>query len=209
MSDQLSVLVIGASGITGNSACEALAERHHVIRAGRSSGDVQVDVTDPASIEAAFEAAGPLDGVIIALGKASFAPLAEHGAAPLDDSIHHLGITNKLMGQLNLAYVARDRLKDNGSITLTTGILNHHPVPGSVSPAMVNGALDAFVTAAAMEMPRGIRLNAVSPNVVTESLPKYGPFFPGSKSVPAADVGLAYSRCVETLIRGQILRVGW
>jgi NAD(P)-dependent dehydrogenase (short-subunit alcohol dehydrogenase family) len=209
MSDALSVLVIGPSGTIGNAACVELEPRHKIIKAGRHSGDIHVDVTDPASIEAAFDTAGPLDAVIVALGQARFAPLSEHKAATLEDSIHRLGIHDKLMGQINVAYCARDRLNDNGSITLTTGLLNWQPVPGSISPSMVNGALDAFVTAAAMEMPRGIRLNAVSPTVLTESLDKYGPFFRGVKSVPAADVGLAYSRCVESLIRGQVLNVGW
>lgn len=209
MSDVLSILVIGASGTIGDAACAELRSRHNIIAAGRNSGDIHIDVTDPVSIERAFDEVGSLDAVIVALGHANFSPLAEHRVAALADSIHQLGINDKLMGQVNVAYCARDRLNDNGSITLTSGILNWQPIPGSVSPSLVNGALDAFVTAASMEMPRGIRLNAVSPTVLTESLDKYGAFFRGMKSVPAAEVGLAYSRSVESLVRGQILKVGW
>lgn len=209
MSNALSIMVIGASGTIGRAACAELKPRHNIITAGKTSGDIRIDVTDPSSIGKALGDVGRLDAVIVALGKATFAPFAEHHVAPLEESVHRLGIHDKLMGQINVAYWARDNLNENGSITLTSGILNGQPVPGSVSPSLVNGALDAFVRAAALEMPRGIRLNAVSPTVLTEALDKYGPYFRGMKSVPGADVGLAYSRCVESLIRGEILRVGW
>lgn len=208
MSDRrLKVLIIGASGTIGAAVKEHLSERHDIITAGTKSGDINLDITDLASIKRAFEELSPLDAVIMTLGKATFAPLSELEPAKLGESKHLLGIENKLMGQVNVAQVARDHLTDGGSITLTTGILNEHPVPGSVSPSMVNGALDAFVKAAAMEMPRGIRINSVSPSVLRQSLGKYGPFFRGFKPVEAEDVALAYSRSVESLVTGQVLKV--
>ncbi|MBZ9557939.1 short chain dehydrogenase [Halomonas coralii] len=203
----MKILLIGASGTIGSAVKEHLSERHEVISAGTKSGDIQIDITDVASIRQAFEQLRPLDAVIMTLGKATFAPFTELEPAELNHSRHLLGIENKLMGQVNVAQVARDELNDGGSITLTTGILNEHPVPGSVSPSMVNGALDAFVKAAAMEMPRGIRINSVSPSVLRQSLGKYGPFFRGFKPVEAADVALAYSRSVESLVTGEILKV--
>lgn len=208
MSDKrLKILIIGASGTIGTAVKDNLSERHDVITAGTQSGDIKLDITDPASIKRAFEELSPLDAVVMTLGKATFAPFGELEPAKLGESKHLLGIENKLMGQVNVAQVARDHLTDGGSITLTTGILNEHPVPGSVSPSMVNGALDAFVKAAAMEMPRGIRINSVSPSVLRQSLGKYGPFFRGFKPVEAADVALAYSRSVESLVTGQVLKV--
>ena len=56
----------------------------------------------------------------------------------------------------------------------------------------IRGRGEAFVTAAAVELPRGIRINAASPAVLTESLDKYGKFFPGFASVPARDVAHAF-----------------
>ncbi len=206
-SKRLKILIIGASGTIGSAVKENLSQRHDVITAGTKSGDIQLDITDPESIRRAFEQLSPLDAVVTTLGKATFAPFDELEAAPLESSQHRLGIENKLMGQVNVAQCARDHLVDGGSITLTGGILNEHPVPGSVSPSMVNGALDAFVKAAAMEMPRGIRINIVSPSVLRESLGKYGPFFRGFKPVAAEDVALAYSRSVESLVNGQVLKV--
>lgn len=208
MSDKrLKILIIGASGTVGTAAKNLLEERHEVITAGTKSGDIKIDITDPASIKSAFEQLAPLDAVITTLGKATFAPLGDIEVAAPQDSKHWLGIENKLMGQINVAQCARDYLVDGGSITLTSGILNEHPVPGSVSPSMINGALDAFVKASAMEMPRGIRINIVSPTVLRESLGKYGPFFRGVKPVPAEDVALAYNRSVESFVNGQVLKV--
>ena len=57
------------------------------------------------------------------------------------------------MGQVTLARVAKDHLRDGGSITLTTGILARHPMPGSASVSMVNAAPEGFVRAAALSCP--------------------------------------------------------
>lgn len=206
-SKRLRVLLIGASGTIGTAVKEDLYERHDVITAGKTSGDVQIDITDTQSIKRAFEELSPLDAVVMTLGKATFSPFDELEAAPLEDSKHFLGINDKLMGQVNVAQYAHDHLEEGGSITLTSGILNENPVPGSVSPSMVNGALEAFVKASAMEMKRGIRINIVSPSVLRESLEKYGPFFRGFKPVAAADVALGYSRSVESLVTGQVIKV--
>jgi hypothetical protein len=74
---------------------------------------------------------------------------------------------------------------------------------------MVNGALDGFVRAAAIAMPRGLRINIVSPTVLLESMPSYGPFFRGYKPVPAADVALGYAKSVEGAQTGRVYRIGW
>lgn len=202
----LRILIIGASGTIGSAVKENLSKRHEVITAGTHSGDIRMDITDPDSIRHAFKQLSPLDAVITTLGKASFMPFEELEVASLNTSQHRLGIENKLLGQINVAQCARDHLVDGGSVTLTSGILNEHPVPGSVSPSMINGALEAFVKAAATEMPRGIRINIVSPSVVREALDRYAPFFRGFKPVAAEDVALAYSRSVESLVDGQVLK---
>ncbi len=111
------------------------------------------------------------------------------------------------MGQVNLALAARELLRERGSITLTAGILADTPIASGSSASMVNGAIESFVRAAAIEMPRGIRLNCVSPTVLTEAMETYAPFFRGFESVPARRVALAYSRSVEGLGTGEIYRV--
>ena len=111
------------------------------------------------------------------------------------------------MGQVNLALAARDHLNDGGSITLITGVTDDAPIATGSSASMVNGALEAFVMAAAIEMPRGIRINAVSPTVFEESMAGYGPFFRGFDPVPVARAARAFSRSVEGLETGQTYRV--
>jgi NAD(P)-dependent dehydrogenase (short-subunit alcohol dehydrogenase family) len=74
---------------------------------------------------------------------------------------------------------------------------------------MVNAGLNGFVMAAAIELPRGLRINVVSPTVLTESMKDYGPFFRGFESVSAARVALAYSKSVEGALTGQVFRVAW
>ena len=111
------------------------------------------------------------------------------------------------MGQVNLALAARDRLRDGGSITLIAGVLADAPIVGGSSASMVNGALESFVMAAAIEMPRGIRINAVSPTVFAESMGAYGPFFRGFDPVPVARAARAFSRSVEGRQTGQVYKV--
>ncbi len=72
---------------------------------------------------------------------------------------------------------------------------------------MVNGALEAFVGAAAIELPRGLRINIVSAGVLQEAMDAYGPYFRGFEPVPARRVALAYSKSVEGAQTGQIYRV--
>lgn len=99
--------------------------------------------------------------------------------------------------------------RSGGSFTLTSGLLNDEPIRGSVSAGLVNGGLEGFVKGAAVELPRGVRINLVSPTVIAEALPTYGPFFRGFKSVPASEAALGYARSVEGAQTGRVYRIGW
>jgi NAD(P)-dependent dehydrogenase (short-subunit alcohol dehydrogenase family) len=118
-----------------------------------------------------------------------------------------VGIRSKLMGQVNLVMAGTKALNDGGSFTLISGILADDPIRLGTSASMVNGAIESFVKAAAIELPRGIRINAVSPGVFVESMAGYGPFFRGHKPVPVADAALAFSKSVEGALTGQVFQV--
>ncbi|MBE1159745.1 short chain dehydrogenase [Dyella acidiphila] len=201
------ILLVGASGTLGRAVAAELGQRHEVIAAGRHSGSVQIDLTDVDSIRKGLQQAGELDAVISAAGKVSFAPLADFKPALYGDSLHTLGIADKLLGQVNLALAARDHLRDGGSITLTTGILSEQPIVAGTSASLVNGAVEAFARAAAIELPRGLRINVVSPNVLVEAMDSYAPFFRGFEPVTAARAALAFSRSVEGAQTGQVYKV--
>jgi NAD(P)-dependent dehydrogenase (short-subunit alcohol dehydrogenase family) len=196
------VLLIGAGGTLGRAVAAELAPRHDLLSAGRASGELRLDLTDVDSMREALAQAGPLDAVVCAAGNVHFGPLLQMTA-----DNWQLGLTDKLMGQVNLSLLAAQYLRDGGSITLTGGILSDHPIRQGASASLVNGALDAFVRAAAIELPRGIRINLVSPSVLVEAMHAYAPYFRGFEPVPAARAALAYSRSVEGAETGKIYRV--
>jgi len=199
----MKVLVVGATGEIGSAVVRALAERGHaVVRAGRTRGDHQVDIKSDASVEALYAAVGRVDAIVSAAGGLHFAPLAEMTAANFN-----IGLQDKLLGQVRLALLGQHVLNDGGSITLTTGVAADDPVRGGSNAAAVNAAVEGFVLGATIELPRGLRINAVSPTLLTESLAAYGALFPGVETVPAARVALAYVRSIEGPLTGRVFRV--
>jgi NAD(P)-dependent dehydrogenase (short-subunit alcohol dehydrogenase family) len=207
MSARLRILLVGASGVLGRAIGAELSPRHDIISAGSKTGDVRIDIADPASIVAGLKAAGPLDAVACAAGAVNWPSIPEIKPAPLEKSPYGLGLANKVMGQVNLALAARDHLNDRGSITLIAGVLSQTPIAQGSSASMVNAAVEAFAMAAAIEMPRGIRINAVSPTVFEESMADFGPFFRGHDPVPVVRAARAFSRSIEGLETGKTYRV--
>ena len=204
---KLRILVIGAGGELGRAVVRELKDRHEIVSAGSNSGDIRIDISDPASIVAGLAKAGPLDAVACAAGKVNFKPLGAIAPATAAQSDYGLGLTNKLMGQVNLTLAARDVLRDGGSVTLISGILADEPIRFGSSASMVNAAVEAFARSAAIELPRGLRINVVSPNVFVESMGGYGPFFRGFVAVPVAKAALAFSRAIEGAQTGQVYKV--
>jgi hypothetical protein len=209
MSDapRLRILLIGAGGELGRAVVAELGGRHEIISAGSKSGDVRIDISDPASIVAGLAAAGPLDAVACAAGAVNFHPLSAISVASIAESSYGLGLVNKLMGQVNLTLAARDALREDGSITLIAGVLAGDPIFAGSSASMVNGAIESFARAAAIELPRGLRINAVSPTVFEESMGSYGPFFRGFDPVPVLRAARAFSRSIEGRQTGQVYKV--
>ena len=194
------VILIGATGTIGSRVLQALAGRHEVVAAGRSEGNFRIDISQPASIEAFFKQAGKFDAVVSAAGDARFGELAK-----LTQDDYLFSLTNKLMGQANLIRIGQHFINDNGSFTLTSGFLAQVPMPGSSAISMVNAGLEGFVRAAALELKRGIRVNAVSPIWVKETLEAMG--WDSSAGMPAAQVALTYVASVEGAMSGEVLDV--
>lgn len=198
----MKIVIVGASGTVGSAVSELLAKDHQVIRVGHSRGDAKVDMRDPASIKALFAQVGQFDALVVASGSVAF-----NGLTEMTDEQWQVGLESKLMGQINLTRAAIPYLTDKGSITLISGILSEEPINWGVSASTVNGAIDHFVKAAACELPRGLRINVVSPTVLAESMDKYADFFPGFVPVPAAKVAQAYKKSVLGIQTGQVFRV--
>ncbi len=195
----MKIIVIGATGTIGANVADALSvKKHEVIRASRSNGDIKVNLDDPATIRALFERVNDVDALVSCAGNAAFKPFSQ-----LTDADYQLGLRSKLMGQVSAARIASEHLRDGGSITLTTGVLAMHPIRGSASVSLVNAGLEGFVRAAALEIPRRLRINAVSPPWVKETLVKLG--MDPAPGLSAADVAKAYVAAVEGSQQGAIL----
>jgi NAD(P)-dependent dehydrogenase (short-subunit alcohol dehydrogenase family) len=198
----MKVIVIGSSGTIGQAVVKELESRHEIIKAGFQSGDIKVDIRDLNSIEAMFKKVEQVDAVVLTTGKVHFGDFMQ-----MHEQEYNIGLQDKLMGQVNVVLIGRNYLNEGGSFTLTSGILSEDPIRYGSSASMVNGALNAFVTAAAIEMPNKQRINCVSPTVVTEAMDSYGSYFRGFKSVSVSEVALAYSKSVEGLQTGKVYKV--
>ncbi len=192
------VIVIGGTGTIGRAVVEALAPRHEVVSVGHRHGELRVDITSKASIEELFEAVGAFEALVSAAGAVRFRPLAE-----LTDDDFRASLGDKLMGQVNLVRLGLGRVADGGSFTLTSGTLAQQPMAGGAAISLVNAGLEGFVRAAALEAPRRVRVNAVSPPWVSETLEAMGR--DGSAGLPAATVAHAYVASVESRRTGQVL----
>ena len=199
----MKILLVGASGTLGQAVARQLGQQHQILAAGRSSGELRVDLTDDASVAELFARTGPVDAVISTAGKLHFGPLQQMTPAQFN-----LGLQDKLLGQVRLALAAQHHLNSGGSITLTSGIVSAQPIRDGVNATAVNAALEGFVRAAALELlPRGLRINVVSPNVLIESMAAYGPYFPGFEAVSAQRAALAFQRAVEGIQSGETITV--
>lgn len=196
------IILIGAYGDIGQAALAELSQRHEVVRAGRTRGDILVDMADIASVQAMYDQAGTVDAVVCTAGEVHFGPLKD-----MTPDQMALGLQNKLMGQINLVMAGFDRIAPNGSFTLTSGVLDRDPIPLGTGAATANGALAGFVKGAAIEMPHSQRINVVSPGMLEVSAPRYGDWFRGHIPVSSAHVGLAYAKAVEGAGTGQVIIV--
>ncbi|HSN03613.1 MAG TPA: NAD-dependent epimerase/dehydratase family protein, partial [Nitrospira sp.] len=106
------IIVVGATGTIGSAVVAALSARHDVVSVGNTQGAIRVDLASTESITQLFRAVGPFDALVCTAGRAAFGSLDE-----LKDADYQLGLSNKLMGQVNLVRIGRQHVRDNGSFT--------------------------------------------------------------------------------------------
>ena len=198
----MKILLIGASGTIGKRIYEAMSAKHEIVKASRTGGDISVDITSASSIEDMYKAVDDIDAVICAAGPVAFAPFDQ-----ITEEDFYVGIKGKLMGQVNLVRIGQKHINDNGSFTLTTGILVDEPIVGSAAGTMVNGGVNAFVLAASQELPRGIRVNVVCPTEVEDSVGEFGDAFAGFTPASMERVVNGYIRSVEGKITGRVIKI--
>jgi Dehydrogenases with different specificities (related to short-chain alcohol dehydrogenases) len=199
----MKILLVGGEGTIGKKLAAAFRSRaQELIIAGRNSGDLRVDITQPSTIEAMYKQVGPVDACICTAGTGYYGPFNI-----MTSDMMMPGIQGKLLGQVNLVLIGQHYLNPGGSFTLTTGIAAELPARNGTCVAMINGAVNSFVLGAAQEMVQERRINAVSPGLVEDSRERYGAFFPGYNLVPMEKVVNAYVLSVEGAVNGKILKV--
>lgn len=193
----MKIVVIGSTGTLGSAVIRALRTRHDVLGVSRHSTPA-VDIANPSTVEALFQSIAEIDAVVCCAGRAVFKPLTELSREDFD-----LSIKSKLMGQVGVIRAAMTRINDGGSITVTSGVLAQRPTVGSGAVSLVNAGLEGFVRVAALEAPRGLRINVVSPPWVKETLEKLG--MDPSHGIPADLAAKAYVAAVEGKFQGETI----
>ena len=194
----MKIIIVSATGTIGSAIAAELEPDHEIIRVGNSRGDLNVDLQSTDSIENLFNDIGEFDCLVSAAGLTKFGNLAD---LTLED--YHYGLEHKLFGQVKLVLLGRKHINPNGSFTLTSGQLSDYPMVGSSSISMINAGLNGFVRAAALEMEDGIRLNAVSPGWVKETMEAMG--MDSSPGTPAAQLAQVYKASIVGSHHGEIL----
>ena len=192
----MKIIIVGASGRIGKEVDNVLSRNHEIVRVGTRGGDVQCDYTSPDSVRNMFENIGEFDSLISVIGGDSvFKPFAE-----LDDEDYRYGFERKFIGQVRFLDLGESFVRDNGSFVFTSGYLCQYPNPYSIATGPLNAAVDTFVQNTAPLLPRGIRINVVSPAPVVD---------PGEERkgvVTAAETAKFYVQAVENNITGKVLR---
>ncbi len=192
----MKILIIGGTGTIGKKVSEHFSKKHEVIIGGRKSGDVIVDIADIKSIQEMFESVGSVGAVVCIAGDAKWAAFES-----MNEDDFYIGLRSKLMGQVNLVRFGRRHLNDGGVFIITTGILAHSPNAATVMLTMINRGLEAFVEAAALDMPRNQRLNAVCPPMAKETADKMG-WGPGG--LPTSEIAKYYLQSVNSGLNGAL-----
>jgi len=198
----MKILAVGGAGTIGRRLLPELHARgHQVIVAGRSSGEVRVDLAEPETIDAMYRQVGAVDAVV---------SIAAHGAldefATLTVPELHENMRAKFYGQAELVLRGQHCAADGASFTLTSGIFADEPWPRVTGGGAVNSALHGFVRSAAIELPRNMRVNVVSPAMIADSADRFGALFPGMRPVPMDELVRHYLHCVESDDTGTIVR---
>lgn len=195
----MKIIIVGATGTMGKHLTAALEKEHTIIRVGSQDGDIVTDITKPEGIENLFKQTGPFDALISTAGPTYVGPWKK-----MTDKEFRIGLEGKLMGQINLVLIGQHYIKPKGSFTLITGALTRDPQLNFANASAANGAVEAFVRAAAIELENGIRINAVSPTVI-EASPHYFPYFPGEVPTTMRELEHAFRKSVFGANTGQVI----
>jgi len=120
---------------------------HEIVKVGRKSGDFQVEIENLESVRKLYQAVGSFDAVAIAAGEVVFAPLSELTAEKWRFR------WKQAHGSDQSGSGGDPVIKEKGSFTLVSGVLNDEPIFAGVA-GQPSRARWKFVRAAAIELPK-------------------------------------------------------
>lgn len=168
------VVVGGGSGIGKATAAQAIAAGANVVISSRNKAKLdaeiielgagtalQLDMTDPASVDAWTAALPLVDHLVISASSAAhglFSDLPETDLRNMFDA--------KFFGPYAVARSVLGKIQDGGSITFFSGVLSRRPGMNCSGLGAVNGAVEALSRSLALELGPKIRVNCLSPGMV-------------------------------------------
>lgn len=170
--DRVAVVIGGASGIGAAIARGLAGDGCRVVVADLdpAHADVVVDVTDEASVEAAFDGVlashGRLDVVVNSAGVSTLGLVTD-----LDAAEWRRVVDVCLTGAFLVIKHAGRRLGAGGSVISLSSLNGRQPGAGLAPYCAAKAGLSMLTQVAALELgPRGVRVNAIAPGLVVTPL---------------------------------------
>jgi NAD(P)-dependent dehydrogenase (short-subunit alcohol dehydrogenase family) len=167
------VIVVGGASGMGFATVQALVEKEaEVILWGRTKEKaeaaarslnssfvraVHADITKKNEVEQCMKQIGNFDHLVVTAADLVYGPVEK-----LELPAVMRAIESKILAALFLVQASKGSLSSEGSICFVSGIAAQRPMPGGSIPCAVNGAVDSFGRAMAVEL-SPIRVNVVSP----------------------------------------------
>ncbi len=157
---------------------------------GRFAGAERLDGTDRDAVAAFFKRLGPFEHLVLAFspGPVGLGPIRDIGPDDFETAF-----AGKLFGYVHAIREAQV----TESITMISAASARAAVPGTVTLAAVNGAIERMVSPLAAEL-APVRVNAVSPGIIDTPWWSFLPddqrqaqFTAAAGSVPAGRIGTA------------------